>query len=105
MCSFRTFSNLEARSQQSCPAVLCVVFPRSLAAKLLGVVLLVTPHLLGAPQPTQVDDAVPAEMARAFAFGSLAISAVMWLILGAFTPVLLRRGATHQNRGNGASPV
>jgi cobalt transporter subunit CbtA len=83
----------------------CVVFPRSLGAKLLGLVLLVTPHLVGAPQPTQVDDAVPAEMAHAFAFGSLAISAVMWLILGTLTPVLLRRGGIHQNRGGGASPV
>jgi predicted cobalt transporter CbtA len=33
-------------------------------------------------------------MARTFALGSLAISAVMWLILGVLTPVLLRRGAT-----------
>ena len=81
----------------------CVLFPRSLGAKLLGLALLALPHLVGAPQPSQVDDAVPADMARAFALGSLAISAVMWLILGALTPLLLHRYAIHQDRRGGAS--
>jgi len=83
----------------------CVVYPRSLGVKLLGLVLLALPHLVGAPQPLQVDDAVPTDMARTFALGSLAISAVMWLILGALTPVLLHRFSTHQDRGGGASPA
>jgi cobalt transporter subunit CbtA len=83
----------------------CVVFPRSRGAKLLGLVLLALPHLVGAPQPPQVDDAVPADMARAFALGSLAVSAVMWLILGALTPLLQRRYAMHQDRRGDASPV
>jgi len=83
----------------------CLVFPRSLWPKLLGLVLLALPHLVGAPQPSQADDAVPEDMARAFALGSLAISAVMWLILGALTPVLLRRYSTHDDRRGGVSPV
>lgn len=83
----------------------CMVFPRSIGAKLLGLILLALPHLVGAPQPSQVDDAVPADMAHAFALGSLAISGVMWLILGVLTPVLLRRGAMNQDRRGDASPV
>src|SRR5262245_3615865 len=80
----------------------CVVFPRSLGVKLLGLVALALPHLVGAPQPSQFDDAVPADLARAFALGSLAISAVMWLTLGALMPMLLRRYAIHQDRHGGA---
>ena len=80
----------------------CLAFPRSRGAKLLGLLLLALPHLVGAPQPSQVDDAVPADMVRAFALGSLAISAVMWLILGALTPVL-QHFAIHRDRRSATS--
>jgi cobalt transporter subunit CbtA len=69
----------------------CVAFPRSMALKLLGAALIALPHLIGAPQAIHADSAVPPDVARAFAVGSLAISAVMWLILGALTPALMRR--------------
>ena len=64
--------------------------PRSIPLKLLGVVLVALPHLIGAPQPIRADSELAADVVRAFAVGSLAISAVMWLILGALTPALMR---------------
>jgi cobalt transporter subunit CbtA len=69
----------------------CVVLSRTMPLRLLGVALIALPHLIGAPQPIQADGDLPADMVRAFGVGSLAVSAVMWLILGALTPALMRR--------------
>lgn len=69
----------------------CVVLPRSIPLKLLGVVLIALPHLIGAPQAVHADSDLPADLVRAFAIGSLSVSAVMWLILGALTPALMHR--------------
>ncbi len=68
----------------------CVLLPKSIPLKLLGVVLVALPHLIGAPQPVHADGELPADVVRAFAVGSLTVSAVMWLILGALTPALMR---------------
>jgi cobalt transporter subunit CbtA len=73
----------------------CVVFPRSMAFNLLGIALIALPHIIGAPAAIQSDTAVPSDMARAFALGSLAVSAVMWLILGSLIPVLTNRNAAY----------
>jgi cobalt transporter subunit CbtA len=67
----------------------CMVFSRPLALRLLGMGLIVLPHLAGAPHALQTS-AVPAEMARRFALGSVAISALVWLILGAATAASMR---------------
>lgn len=69
----------------------CIAFSRATALKLLGVALIALPHLFGAPQATQGDSDLPTDMAWTFALSSLAVSALMWLILGALTPVLMRR--------------
>ena len=69
----------------------CVALPKSIPLKLLGVVLVALPHLIGAPQPVHADSELPADVVRVFAIGSLTVSAVMWLILGILTPALMRR--------------
>lgn len=46
-----------------------------------GVALLVLPHLVGVPVPGEAG-AVPGELAAAFVAGSLAASAVFWVVLG-----------------------
>lgn len=69
----------------------CVVLPKSIPLKLLGVALVALPHLIGAPQPVHADSELPADVVRVFAIGSLTVSAVMWLILGTLTPALMRR--------------
>jgi cobalt transporter subunit CbtA len=68
-----------------------VVLPRSIPLKLMGVALVALPHLIGAPQAIHADGELPADVVRAFAIGSLTVSAVMWLILGALTPALMQR--------------
>ena len=69
----------------------CVVLSRSIPPKLLGVALVALPHLIGAPQVVHTETELPADVVRAFAIGSLTVSAVMWLILGALTSALMQR--------------
>ena len=47
-----------------------------------GIILIVLPHLVGAPQPTQIGGLVPPEIASKFVSASLVTSAIFWLTLG-----------------------
>ena len=68
-----------------------LVFDRRLALKGLAIVLIVLPHLLGAPQPEQHGGLAPAELARAFVAASLFTSALLWLVLGAVSGLAFER--------------
>ena len=57
-------------------------FKRGLLWMVLGVVFLLAPHLYGAPQPTQHDTAVPANLAVEFVTATMVSSALFWLFLG-----------------------
>ena len=48
----------------------------------VGVLLLLLPHLIGAPQSTEGQTVVPQELARNFAIAALLTAAVFWLVLG-----------------------
>lgn len=49
---------------------------------LLGLVLLLAPHIVGAPHPAALESKVPAELAASFAAQSLALQAVLWIATG-----------------------
>jgi cobalt transporter subunit CbtA len=51
-------------------------------AKIVGVVLIVLPHLIGAPKTPNFKSTAPAELAAQFAATSLVVSAVLWALLG-----------------------
>jgi cobalt transporter subunit CbtA len=51
-------------------------------AKIVGVVLIVLPHLVGAPYTPKFKSTAPAELAAQFAATSLVVSAVLWALLG-----------------------
>ncbi len=59
-----------------------IVFPARAALKGLGAVLLVAPHVIGAPHPEQFAGTVPAELAAEFVMASLLTSALFWTALG-----------------------
>lgn len=67
------------------------VFSARRAVKILGVVLLTVPHLVGAPQPYIHGGAAPAELARAFIVATFVANAVFWLSLGGLFGFLHRR--------------
>ena len=52
------------------------------ALKLAGIALIAAPHLWGAPPIADMDSAVPAALATAFAANALATGIVFWLTLG-----------------------
>ncbi|WP_420410222.1 CbtA family protein [Hoeflea sp.] len=59
--------------------------------KLVGVVLIVTPHLWGAPVPEHIFSEVPAYVASAYAAASLATTLFFWLLLGGLLGLFLSR--------------
>ena len=68
-----------------------VIFTRQVPLRVLGAVLLVLPHLIGAPAAPHAATGVPAELAAEFATASLAIAAAFWLLLGSVSGWLYRR--------------
>jgi len=62
--------------------------PLAIAA---GVALIVAPHLIGAPEPEAFSSTAPAELAGHFASSSLAVQAMLLLLVGAFVGYFWRR--------------
>ena len=56
-----------------------------------GAVLIVLPHLIGAPQPATHETAVPATLANSFAANAIAAQAVFWVVLGVALGYLMAR--------------
>ena len=61
--------------------------------RLGGILLLIAPHAIGAPQPDHFGSPVPAELGGHFAAASLATAFVMWTLLGWFSATLYQRFA------------
>jgi cobalt transporter subunit CbtA len=59
-----------------------MVFTKHQALKVLGVVIVAVPHLIGAPQPAEIGGKVPPELAGHFAAASIVVSAIFWASLG-----------------------
>jgi cobalt transporter subunit CbtA len=68
-----------------------VVFARPVALRIAGALLLLAPHLVGAPIAPHGASALPAELAAEFATASLATAALFWLLLGGISGWLYRR--------------
>ena len=59
--------------------------------KVLGVVVALVPHVVGAPTPETVGGNVAPELAGQFAATSIAVSALFWALLGWLSAVFYRR--------------
>jgi len=68
-----------------------LIFARPAALRVIGAVLIVLPHLIGAPAAPHGSTGVPAELAAEFATASLAVAAAFWLLLGGVSGWLYRR--------------
>lgn len=60
----------------------CLVFNNRLVIKIIGAVLLIVPHAIGAPQPELHVGTAPAELVQAFILATVIANAVFWLSLG-----------------------
>jgi cobalt transporter subunit CbtA len=65
----------------------------SLLARLGGVVLLLAPHVIGAPHPHAFESRVPAEIAAEFAALSLVVQGLLWALAGIAVGLLWPRFA------------
>ncbi len=68
-----------------------IVFQAKPYMKLLGLVLLALPHIVGAPQPETQGGLAPEELRTAFQIASLTSNAIFWIILGAISGFLFNR--------------
>jgi len=59
-----------------------IVFRRERALRGAGILLLLLPHLVGAPHPAEHGGSVPPELAAQFAIASIATAALFWVVLG-----------------------
>ena len=51
-------------------------------ARIVGIVLLIAPHVYGAPQPVDISAPVPAYLAAEFVMAALSTTLFFWLVLG-----------------------
>jgi cobalt transporter subunit CbtA len=68
-----------------------IVFPRGLVYPMIGVGLLILPHLIGAPEPPEIGGKVPSGIVAEFIIASLAAAGLFWLLLGIITGWLYHR--------------
>jgi cobalt transporter subunit CbtA len=48
----------------------------------IALVLILLPHMIGAPQPIATASAVPAELVKSFVGNSLALNGLLWILIG-----------------------
>lgn len=65
-------------------ALYLLVLRREVWAKVAGIAVLAVPHVLGAPQPTDITSNVPAILAAEFAVATLSAGLFFWIVLGLF---------------------
>jgi cobalt transporter subunit CbtA len=73
------------------------VFGKSSIIKVLGLVLLVLPHVWGAPHGVGDSD-VPAELAARFTATTIILSAVFWVMIGYFSSLIFARLGENQQK-------
>lgn len=69
------------------------VYARHWALKLLGVVLLIVPHVIGAPHPAVHGSAAPEELAQAFIHATALANGLFWVTLGGLTGYFYKKFA------------
>lgn len=72
-------------------ALALFAFGRRPASVVVAALLIIAPHLVGAPQPTDPGGAAPAALARQFVVAATIASFLFWLVLGGATGFFFRR--------------
>jgi cobalt transporter subunit CbtA len=76
---------LAATAAATAGGLALIFLTRRAAWAVVGIALLVLPHLVGAPQPTEYKSAAPEALAREFAVAAIVTSLLFWLALGTLT--------------------
>jgi cobalt transporter subunit CbtA len=70
----------------------------------LGIALIVLPHVIGAPHPHELKSEVPAEIAAHFTATSLVIQAVLWALVGSIAGWFWQRQENQDQARRAATP-
>ncbi len=76
-----------------------LVFGRSMLLRGIAVILLVMPHLFGAPLPEQAGSLVPQQLSDDFILATAIVNAIFWLILGLLSGRFLQQFLPPAYRG------
>ncbi|WP_259641402.1 CbtA family protein, partial [Pseudomonas savastanoi] len=68
-----------------------LVFGQNWLLKVLGVAILVVPHVIGAPQPLVHQSMAPKALESQFMIASLLTNALFWVAMGLISAWLFRR--------------
>lgn len=68
-----------------------IAFRQSLPLAILGVALIVAPHIIGAPQPESHDSPIPADLHHNFVVAVTITNLVFWVVLGAVAGFMRNR--------------
>jgi cobalt transporter subunit CbtA len=68
-----------------------IAFRRSVVFALIGVALIVAPHIIGAPQPASHETPVPAGLHHDFVVATTVTNLLFWLVLGAVAGAIRSR--------------
>jgi cobalt transporter subunit CbtA len=68
-----------------------IAFKKSLPLAILGVALIVAPHIIGAPQPASFESPIPEGLHHRFVVAVTLTNLVFWLVLGGVAGVVRRR--------------
>lgn len=72
-------------------ALAVIVYTPQVWIRVLAVLVIVMPHVIGAPQPLSHDTALPYEMIREFIVASMITTAIFWLALGGLIGALAEK--------------
>ncbi len=72
-------------------ALWLIAFGKSWSIWVVAIVLLLVPHLIGAPHPTEFLGPVPPELAALFASRALGVGLAAWVLLGLFSAYFWQR--------------
>jgi len=67
-----------------------LVFPRNWLIKISGLLLLVSPYLIGAPQPEAHGSVAPQSLVASFITAAFITNMIFWLVLGFFQAILTK---------------
>jgi len=68
-----------------------IAFRSSLAFSLLGVALMVAPHVIGAPQPASHESPIPESLHHQFVVAVTVTNLIFWVVLGALVGIVRSR--------------
>jgi len=76
-----------------------IILRGEIVAKILGLVLIIAPHLYGAPHPDDISSPIPALLASQYAVSSLATNLFLWAVIGLALGWFIQNYATSDIEG------